>query len=121
MANPSKSLSQGDKIDLGGVKALVYETPGHTPYNISLSIEPDRVLFCGDCVVTGYMPNLEVGNQLKWQTWLQSINNLEKLNPEIIIPGHGDSIVGKSSISKELNNIRIFLNNAIEESKAPTQ
>jgi glyoxylase-like metal-dependent hydrolase (beta-lactamase superfamily II) len=121
LANPNKSLSQGDKIDLGGIKATVYETPGHTPSNISIFIEPDRVLFCGDCVVTGYIPNLEVGNQLEWQTWLQSINILENLNPEIIIPGHGDSVVGKSSISKELNNMRSILNNAIEESKAPTQ
>ncbi len=121
LVNPNKSLSQGDKIDLGGTKAVVYETPGHTPFNISLFIEPDRVLFCGDCVVTGYIPNLEVGNQLEWQIWLHSINNLEKLKPNIIVPGHGDSLVGKSSINKELNNMRNILHNAIEESKAPTQ
>ncbi len=121
LANPSKVLSQDDKIDLGDIKAVVYETPGHTPFNISLFIEPDHVLLCGDCIVTGYIPNLEVGNQPEWQTWLKSINILEKLNPEIIVPGHGDSIVGKSSINKEIINIRSVLNSAIAESKAPTQ
>ncbi len=121
LANPNKSLSQGDIIDLGGIKALVYETPGHTPFNISLFIEPDLVLFCGDCIVTEYIPNLEVGNQREWQTWLESISNLEKLKPEIIIPGHGDAIVGKSNIYKEIINIRSILNSSIAESKAPTQ
>lgn len=91
----------------------VHGTPGHTPFNISLFVSEDRVLFCGDAIVTGYIPNLEAGNVLLWQTWLQSLDAIEDLSPDIIITGHGYSIQGASKIIIEINKIRAILKNAI--------
>ena len=120
LVNPNKSISQNHIIDLGDVNVSVHETPGHTPFNISLFVDTDRVLYCGDCIVTGYIPNLEVGDTSAWATWLQSIDTLEKLNPEIIVPGHGYHIVGSKNIEKELMHIRKTLELAVKNSNAPT-
>ncbi len=120
LVNPNKKVSQGDEIDLGSLKVKVFETPGHTPFNLSFFVEEDKALYCGDCIVTGYIPNLEVGKVEDWHIWLKSIEKIENLEPEIIIPGHGDYIQGKNNVSQELNRMRAILNTAIQESKPPT-
>lgn len=120
LANPNMPLAHGDVIDLGNVKAKILATPGHTPFNMSIFIETERVLYCGDCIVSEYLPNLETGNKQDWRIWLQSLNDIERLNPEIIIPGHGDVITGKSCINIALEKMRGVLSTAIKESKAPT-
>jgi glyoxylase-like metal-dependent hydrolase (beta-lactamase superfamily II) len=120
LANPTKSLENRDNIDLGDVKAKIILTPGHTPFNISIFIDRESTLYCGDCIVSEYLPNLEVGSTEDWHIWLNSLQEIEKLNPEIIIPGHGDVIIGKHSIGISLKNMREILYKAIKESKAPT-
>ncbi len=121
LANPNRTLSQNEIIDIGNINVTVLPTPGHTAFNISLFVPTDRVLYCGDCIVTGYIPNLEAGNTSDWKIWLKSIEMLENLNPEIIVTGHGYCIVGSEQIDKELFNIRNILKKAIKDKKAPTQ
>lgn len=120
LANPTNSITAGEQFDLGGAVVSVHETPGHTPANISLFVAEDRVLFCGDAIVTGYMPNLEAGNVLFWQTWLQSLTAIVDLSPEIIITGHGYSIRGAGNIRTEVDRIRNILETAISRGIAPT-
>lgn len=120
LANPNKSARQGQIISLGGVETKIIETPGHTPYNISIYIEPDCVLYCGDCVVKEYIPNLEAGDQQDWINWLQAIDTIESLAPAAIIPGHGDIIAGTNCINVELGRMRSILHTAIKDAKAPT-
>ena len=120
MVNPNRSLSQGDIIDLGDLFVTVHETPGHTPFNMSMFVQADRVVYCGDCIVTGYVPNLEAGYVPDWRTWQQSIELLKKLNPEIIVPGHGYRIEGSENINRELNRVQKILEVAIKKSCAPT-
>lgn len=120
LANPNKPLAQGDSLDLGGIMASAHETPGHTPYNISLFIDTDGVLFTGDTVVSGYLPNLEGGRTKDWENWLTSIECIERLHPEILIPGHGDVIEGPREIRMALENLRSILVTAIKKKKPPT-
>ena len=120
LANPNKCVIQGDIISLGGIEAKIFETPGHTPFNVSIFIEPESILYCGDCVVSEYLPNLEAGDQQDWSNWLQALGTIENLDPVALVPGHGHIIVGKSNIKVELKRMRRILNTAIKESKAPT-
>lgn len=41
-------LYEGDTIDLGGRKVMVYETPGHTPGGLSFLDVRERILISGD-------------------------------------------------------------------------
>lgn len=120
LSNPNKQLSEGDVIDLGKVQVKVLETPGHTPYNISLFVEPDGVLYCGDCIVTNYIPNLEAGDRNDWLTWITSLERIKALDFSAIVPGHGDILIGRGSVDKELNTIKQILEQAVMASKAPT-
>jgi glyoxylase-like metal-dependent hydrolase (beta-lactamase superfamily II) len=51
--SPSRSLADGDTIDLGGRALTVLHTPGHTPDSICLLDADNRILFSGDTVDTG--------------------------------------------------------------------
>ncbi len=107
LANPNKSMLHGDIISLGGVEVKIFETPGHPPYNMSVFIEPEGVLYCGECVVKEYLPNLEAGERQDWINWIQALDTIEYLNPDTIVPGHGDIIVGKQSITNIIKMLRI--------------
>lgn len=47
---PFENIENGDEIDLGEKKLVVYEIPGHTPGGILLLCPEERVLFTGDSI-----------------------------------------------------------------------
>ena len=47
------TLSDGDRIDLGGRALTVVATPGHSPDHVSFVLEREGALFAGDAVSTG--------------------------------------------------------------------
>ena len=49
----TRTLREGDKVDLGGRELTVLHTPGHTPDCICLLDERNGVLFGGDTINTG--------------------------------------------------------------------
>jgi len=120
LANPAQSIEHGDRLDLGGLEVQVISTPGHTPFNLSIYNSMDGVLFCGDCIVIGYLPNLEAGSVDDWRTWLQSLKSIEALEPQTIMPGHGNVIFGAVAISNEIERMKRIIKKAIAEKRAPT-
>lgn len=119
VVNPDRDLSHGDVFDLGGIHVEVLATPGHTPANLSFLAVEEKVLFCGDAVVTHYIPNLEAGEVKDWKTWLDTLDLIEEKKPDIIVPGHGDLIKGKN-MAEDIQRIRGFLKTAIVTGKPPT-
>ena len=79
----------------------------------------DNVLFCGDAIVTHYLPNLEGGGPKDWKIWLDSLDCIEEIRADIIVPGHGDIITGKN-IEPAIQRMRAILQKAIDTKKAPT-
>ncbi|SHO43712.1 MBL fold metallo-hydrolase [Desulfopila aestuarii] len=120
LVNPNRSLTGIKTIDIGGLIISIHEMPGHTPFNITLFEPEERVLFCGDTMVTGYLPNLENSNKTLWKSWLKALNDIFVLSPEIIIPGHGYSIVGIDNIRNEIDKMKSIIETAIRYNKAPT-
>ncbi len=114
--NPNKRITHDMELDLGGIQAQVLQTPGHTPTNISVYIPTDGVLFCGDCIVNGYFPNLTEGACGDWQQWQQSLERILHLNPEIIVPGHG-AVILRNDIEKQIHRIHDILQKTIEGRK----
>jgi glyoxylase-like metal-dependent hydrolase (beta-lactamase superfamily II) len=52
---PSGSLEQGDRIDLGGRVLEVFHTPGHSPGGVTLLDRAARIMFPGDAIYAGPM------------------------------------------------------------------
>jgi hydroxyacylglutathione hydrolase len=43
-----QAVREGDEVAIGGARALVLETPGHTRGHIAFFVTGDALLFCGD-------------------------------------------------------------------------
>ena len=119
LANPNEPLNPEMHFDLGGISAEVLATPGHTPLNMSIYIPAEKVLFCGDCIVGGYIPNLEAGMREEWHKWHSSLDQVEELAPNIVVPGHGNVLSG-DEIGIGIQRMRRFIRESIASGTAPT-
>lgn len=89
LAIPNRFVTEDTALDLGGLEVRVLLTPGHTPANLAVYVPAEGVVYSGDCLVNGYLPNLACGAAPQWRQWLDSLARIERLAPEIIVPGHG--------------------------------
>ena len=67
---------------------VVHAGPAHTPGDSFVWLPDDEVAFAGDIVFTERLLGvLEVSNSAGW---MASFEAIETLNPEHVVPGHGD-------------------------------
>ncbi len=118
ITNPNKAIASELSLYLGSFSVQIVLTPGHTPTNISVYVPVDSVLFCGDCLLNAYLPNLNDGSPEDWHAWLQSLTHIEALNPATVVPGHGEVMHG-AEIAEEIKKTRQILQKAIETGKSP--
>ncbi len=97
-------LREGN-LKLGNIDLLIYHTPGHSPGSLCLYWPKKKALISGDVVFYGGVGRTDFagGNssQLK-----QSIQRLSQLEIEILLPGHGEIIMGRNSVLQNFNFIR---------------
>lgn len=118
--NPNKRFRDDFALDIGGIDVQVLMTPGHTLENASVYVPSLKTLYCGDTIVHGYLPNLAGEGVDEWKKWLQSLDKIEQLAPDIIVPGHGEVIRGLD-IKSEIDRTRAILAEAIRRGVAPTE
>ncbi|SEQ75037.1 Glyoxylase, beta-lactamase superfamily II [Virgibacillus subterraneus] len=83
-------------------------TPGHSPGHVSFYRENDSLLLSGDAFITVrqdsfynvLMQTVEVNGPPRylttdWQAAKESVEKLEALQPEIVVPGHGSVMKGE--------------------------
>jgi glyoxylase-like metal-dependent hydrolase (beta-lactamase superfamily II) len=93
---------------IGGLTFKMIHVGGETPDNSLIWIPKLKALFIADNFYTSF-PNLYTlrGTMPRWA--LEYINSLEiaiNLNPEILLPGHGEPIIGNSHVISLLKNYR---------------
>lgn len=99
-----------DRFDftLGGVKFEVYATPGETPDHLTVWIPEYKVAFTGDNYYDSF-PNIYTLRGTRERPALDYVNSLNKvlsLKPEIVIPSHGVPIIGSTEVVKRLTRYR---------------
>jgi glyoxylase-like metal-dependent hydrolase (beta-lactamase superfamily II) len=119
LANPNRPIREDAQMDLGNCPIEILLTPGHTPTNLSIWVPRDGVLFCGDCLVNRYLPNLDAGGPIQWQQWLRSLDRISQLAPSAIMPGHGPVAVG-SEVPRLIVSVRDVLEQSIASGGSPT-
>jgi len=81
-------IDQKLKLSIGGVDFLIRKVgPAHAPEDLMVYVPSEKVLFAGDLVFRGRIPF--VGNADS-KGWLIGLDEIEKFNPNIVIPGHGN-------------------------------
>ena len=96
------------EFTLGGVKFEVYRTPGETPDHLTVWVPQYKVAFTGDNYYESF-PNIYTlrGTEPRWALdYVNSLNFVLGLKPEIVLPSHGSPIVGNAEISKRLTRYR---------------
>jgi alkyl sulfatase BDS1-like metallo-beta-lactamase superfamily hydrolase len=96
------------EFTLGGVKFEIFHTPGETPDHLTVWIPKYKAAFTGDNFY-GSFPNIYTlrGTQPRWALeYINSLNKVLALKPELVIPSHGRAIVGNAEITRQLTRYR---------------
>jgi len=85
---PDRLFDQTDSLKLGGEEIQIkFFHGGHTPGDAIVWLPKSRTLFSGDLVFTDRLLGVLPFSNSK--DWLASFEEIEKLKPKVIIPGHG--------------------------------
>ena len=85
---PDRFFDQSETVRLGGQEIqLLHFHGGHTPGDSVVWLPKQNVLFSGDLVYVDRI--LGVFPFSSTQNWLDSFAAMEKLEPKLIVPGHG--------------------------------
>jgi glyoxylase-like metal-dependent hydrolase (beta-lactamase superfamily II) len=86
---PDITFNQRMTIALGDRRlTLLYAGPAHSSSDIMMMVEPDGVLFAGDIVQNSRIPFMN-SDDVSTTQWLHALDEVAKLDPKFIIPGHG--------------------------------
>jgi glyoxylase-like metal-dependent hydrolase (beta-lactamase superfamily II) len=86
---PDITFKQKATLYLGGKRfVLLYAGPAHSASDSMMFVEPDGVLFAGDVVQNSRIPFMNA-DDVDTANWLRSLDEVAKLEPKFIIPGHG--------------------------------
>lgn len=92
IVEPSRWLTGGEDLRVGGRTWSVVPTPGHARSHICLSSAADGILVSGDHVLPQVTPHIdfvrgEGADPLG--EFLDSLEKVEELRPRMVLPGHG--------------------------------
>jgi glyoxylase-like metal-dependent hydrolase (beta-lactamase superfamily II) len=89
---PDQYLSEGKQFRLGDVEFVITVVGNaHSDGDLTLYVEPDRVLFSGDIIFEGRVPFLGDSNTKRW---VRVLERMEKEQLVALVPGHG-GVAGK--------------------------
>jgi glyoxylase-like metal-dependent hydrolase (beta-lactamase superfamily II) len=99
-----KSLKEG-LLELYDKPLMVYLTPGHSPGSVCLHLPDEKILITGDLIFSRGFGRVDLaGGDPK--ELVESIKRMAALKDvDIIIPGHGPSIVGRGQVEKNYQYI----------------
>lgn len=97
-----ETLTEGDRIDLGGRVFEVLHIPGHTHGSIALLDRENRILVSGDTISAS--PVFLFGEGRDIPAFQETLQRLKELSTEFdrILTSHGECCVGPDQIDKEI-------------------
>ena len=83
-----RALQEQETVDTGGgVSLQAWQTPGHEDDHISYHLPADGAVFSGDTILGNSSSSVRNLKQ-----YMESLETLANLNPDILCPGHGQVI-----------------------------
>ena len=97
-------LKEGE-LHLGKNIFHIYLTPGHSPGSLSIYWPERKALFTGDLIFSGGIGRTDFleGNS---KSLMESIERLTDLDTKILLPGHGEIVMGKEMVLQNYEFIR---------------
>ncbi len=97
-------LRDKQEIDLGGMFLKVIHCPGHTGGSICLLLEPNKVLFSGDCLFVDGFGRADLPSG-KGPKLVESLKKLQKTPFKVLFPGHGPVLLGEEKNGMHLKKM----------------
>jgi glyoxylase-like metal-dependent hydrolase (beta-lactamase superfamily II) len=92
---PSLLLAQGEKRNFGGVDVeFILSNDAHSPGDVLMWLPEQKIMFGGDVLSSQWMPILTYHGNVPHL--IDTLYEVAKLNPEIVLTGHGKATSGKS-------------------------
>lgn len=84
-------LAGDETLEVGGRSWKVVHTPGHARSHVCLFNETDSLLISGDHLLGTITPHIDFvrGHGDPLGDFMESLERVEKLAPQIVLPGHG--------------------------------
>lgn len=89
-AEVGRVLRDGDTVTIGNRELLVMHTPGHSPGQISLYSEQDRMLFGGDTLFPNGYGRVDIPGASEADTVATIRRLLELPDDVVVLTGHGE-------------------------------
>lgn len=113
LAYPDKTFEDKMTIKMGGEKfELLRLGPAHSPGDIMLWMPEKNVMISGDMAFNQRL--LPVMEDTDTAGWIETWDKFEALNPEIIIPGHGDPTT-MAVVKKTTKDYLVYMRQQIGE------
>jgi cyclase len=103
---PDITLAERMQLHTGGRVFQLTAFPGHTPYQVAVYLPEEKALFTSDNVVSNTIPFITP--QAHVFKWLESLRQMQKMDADYIIPGHG-GIQDKSCLQSMINELQTWL------------
>lgn len=101
---PDTTVTDNEKIDLGGVTVVIRCLgPAHTAGDCVVLVPKGKIAFVGGLVSNGYHPNMgDPGAD--FDNWIKTLDRLGEMRISYIVPGQG-KVCGKEMLESEKNYI----------------
>lgn len=88
-----RTLRGGDRLIRGGHTLEVVEAPGHTPGQLCLWLEKERVMFTADHILFDITPNIAMWPEMEdaLGSYLDSLRRFDAYDVALALPGHRES------------------------------
>jgi glyoxylase-like metal-dependent hydrolase (beta-lactamase superfamily II) len=100
------TLLAGARLQIGSRDFQTIATPGHSDGHLVLYCADERLLLCGDTVLTKITPNISLwphGRPDPLADFLQSLDRMDQIDVDVALPGHGPLI---ESFGRRLSELR---------------
>lgn len=107
-ADPTVLFDKAHTFTVGDTTFELLHTPGETPDHLTVWIPKLRAAFVGDNFYESF-PNLYTlrGTRPRWALeYVESLNRVLALEPELVLPSHGPAIRGRDEIRRQLSRYR---------------
>jgi hydroxyacylglutathione hydrolase len=97
-------LKEGE-LRIGNKLFQIFQTPGHSPGSLTIYWPDRKVLFTGDLIFYGGVGRTDFleGNS---KLLMESIERMSQLDTELLLPGHGEIVMGKDLVLQNYEFIR---------------
>ncbi|MGQ0736778.1 MAG: MBL fold metallo-hydrolase [Acidobacteriota bacterium] len=107
-SRPTVVFDSSHAFEVGGTRVELLHTPGETPDHLTVWIPSLKAAFVGDNYYESF-PNLYTlrGTRPRWALdYVESLNKVLALDPELVLPSHGAAIRGREEVRRRLTKYR---------------